>query len=84
MKKDSKDDSHHGFGTKNQRFFVSLDNNSATAITIGSKYYYAALDFDKTVVYYEFKGGVNDIYFKEIHRFARNSLKSNAGKIWVP
>lgn len=39
------------------RFFVSLDNNTATAITIGKHYYYAALDFDKTIVYYEFKGG---------------------------
>ncbi len=44
-----------------EKYFVSLDNNTPTAVCIGSKYYYAALGFDKTIVYFEFLGekGVN-------------------------
>ena len=39
-----------------EKYFVSLDNNGASAVCIGENYYYAALTFDKTIVYYEFKG----------------------------
>lgn len=81
MKKDGQDDHSN---KHQQRFFVSLDNNTATAIAIGSKYYYASLNFDKTIVYYEFLGGVDGVYFKEIYRFPRNTLKSDAGNMWVP
>ena len=35
-----------------ERFYTSLDNNSASAVEIGHKYYYAALSFDKTIAYF--------------------------------
>lgn len=35
-----------------EKYFVSLDNNGASAVCIGQNYYYAALTFDKTIVYY--------------------------------
>jgi hypothetical protein len=34
------------------RYFTSLDNNQSSAITIGNKYFYAALNFEKTIAYY--------------------------------
>lgn len=40
-----------------EKYFVSLDNNGASALDIGKRFYYAALTFDKTIVVYEFKGG---------------------------
>lgn len=40
-----------------EKYFTSLDNNNASAIAIGTRYYYAALTFDRTIVYFEFKGG---------------------------
>lgn len=40
-----------------ERFFTSLDNNNASALTMGNQYYYVALTFDKTIAFYEFKGG---------------------------
>ena len=51
LKKWKKDTTNH------DRFFTSLDNNCATAVAIGTNYVYAALDFDKTIIYFEFKGG---------------------------
>lgn len=38
-------------------YFTSLDNNTATALVMSQNYYFAALSFDKTIAYYEFKGG---------------------------
>lgn len=66
------------------RYFTSLDNNTASAITIGNKYYYAALTFDKTIAYFEFKGGEGGIYFREVRKFARNIYKTDASSIYVP
>lgn len=34
------------------RYFISLENNQSSAIAIGTKYYYAALNFEKTIAYY--------------------------------
>ena len=34
------------------RYFTSLDNNQSSAVAIGSKYFYAALNFEKTIAYY--------------------------------
>lgn len=65
-----------------ERYYVSLDNNGASAVCIGEHYYYAALTFDKTIVYYEFKGE-SGVYFKEVAKFQRNILKSNASAIHV-
>lgn len=65
-----------------ERYYVSLDNNGASAVCIGQRYYYAALTFDKTIVYYEFKGE-SGVYFKEVAKFQRNILKSNASAIHV-
>lgn len=67
----------------NERYFTSLDNNTASALAIGSKYLYVALDFDKTVAYYEFLGGQKGIYFKEICRFPRNIYKSQLCSLHV-
>lgn len=66
------------------RYFTSLDNNTASAICIGSNYYYAALTFDKTIAYYEFKGGEGGIYFRQVKKFARNIYKTDASSIFVP
>lgn len=46
------------------RYFTSLDNNNASAVMIGNQYYYAALTFEKTISYYEFKGGEGGVYFR--------------------
>ena len=67
-----------------EHFYTTLDNNTATAVAIGSKYYYAALDFEKTIVYFEFKGGEGGVYFKEVKKFGRNLFKSNQGTMFVP
>ena len=48
----------------NQRYFTSLENNTASTVAIGSRYLYTALDFEKTIAYYEFLGGQKGIYFK--------------------
>lgn len=40
-----------------EMYFTSLDNNTATALAMSANYYFAALSFDKTIAYYEFKGG---------------------------
>lgn len=66
-----------------EKYFVSLDNNTPTAVFIGTKYFYAALNFDRNVVYYEFLGEKGQ-YFQEVKRFPRNLLKSDASAIWVP
>jgi hypothetical protein len=65
------------------RFHISLDNNNATAIAIGTNYYYAALKFDKTISYYEFKGGENGVYFKEVKKFNRNLYKTDLNSLYV-
>lgn len=39
------------------KYFTSLDNNGASAVAIGDRYYYVALTFDRTIAYYDFKGG---------------------------
>lgn len=67
-----------------ERYFTSLDNNTASAIAIGTQYYYVALTFEKTIAYYEFKGGEGGIYFREVNRFARNIYKSNISSLYVP
>lgn len=66
-----------------EKYFVSLDNNTPTAVFIGSKFYYVALGFDKTIAYYEFVGE-KGVYFQEVKRFFRNILKSDASAIYVP
>ena len=53
LKKWKKDNKH----SNPEKYFISLDNNGASALDIGNNYYYAALTFDKTIVVYEFKGG---------------------------
>lgn len=65
-----------------EKFFVSLDNNGASAVCIGENYYYAALTFDKTIVCFEFKGE-GGVYFKEVFRFPRNIFKANPGSMQV-
>ena len=45
--------------------------------------YNAALNFDRTIVCYEFIGE-NGVYFKESKKFFRNILKSDASAIYVP
>jgi hypothetical protein len=67
-----------------EHFFTSLDNNSATAVAIGQQYYYAALDFEKTIVYFEFKGGEGGVYFREVRKFPRSIFKNNQGSMHVP
>lgn len=52
-------------------------------MAIGENYYYACLDFDKTVVYFEFKGGEGGVYFREVRRFGRNLFKNNQGSMHV-
>ena len=53
-------------------------------MALGTQYYYACLDFDKTIVYFEFKGGENGVYFREVRRFQRNLFKNNQGTMHVP
>lgn len=67
-----------------EKYFTSLGNSSASALAIGQRYYYVALTFDRTIVYYDFKGGENGVYFKEVCRFPRGVLKSNAQSLYVP
>ena len=52
-------------------------------MAIGSNYYYACLDFEKTIVYFEFKGEAG-VYFKEVRKFPRNIFRSNQGTMSVP
>jgi len=52
-------------------------------VAISANYYFAALSFDKTIAYYEFKGGEGGIYFKEVKRFARNIYKGTQGTLSV-
>ena len=66
------------------QYFTSLDNSTATAVAISSNYYFAALDFDKTIVVFEFKGGEGGVYFKMVRKFQRNSFKGNQGSLFVP
>jgi hypothetical protein len=40
----------------NDHYYTSLENNCASAVAIGSNYYYACLDFEKTIAWFEFKG----------------------------
>lgn len=68
----------------NQQFFTTLDNNSATAVAISPNYYFAALDFEKTIIYFEFKGGEGGVYFREVKKFPRNIFKGNQGSMHVP
>jgi hypothetical protein len=70
--------------TCQDHYFTSLDNNTATAVAISQNYYFAALDFEKTIVYFEFKGGEGGVYFKEVRKFPRNIFKSNQGSLYVP
>ena len=65
------------------QFFTSLDNNTATAVAISLNFYFAALSFDKTIAYYEFKGGEGGIYFREVKKFARNIYKGEQGTLAV-
>jgi hypothetical protein len=64
-------------------FHTSLDNNTATAVAISPNYYFAALSFDKTIAYYEFKGGEGGVYFREVKRFGRNIYKGAQGALAV-
>ncbi len=66
-----------------EMFFTSLENNTATALAIGSNYYFAALSFDKTIAYYEFKGGEGGVYFREVKKFGRNIYKGTQGNLAV-
>lgn len=70
--------------TCQDHYFTFLDNNTATAVAISQNYYFAALDFEKTITYFEFKGGEGGIYFKEVKKFPRNIFKSNQGSLYVP
>ena len=70
-------------GSAPEKYFVNLGNNSASAVDMGKKYYYACLSFDKTIAIYEFKGGENKTYFKEVKTFSRNILKSTASCLHV-
>ena len=66
------------------RYFTSLDNNQASAVAVGNKYFYAALTFDKTIAYYEFLGGEKGVYFREVQKFSRNLYKSDLSSLYVP
>lgn len=66
------------------RYFTSLDNNQSSATAIGPKHYYTALNFEKTIAYYEFLGGDNGVYFREVRKFARNLYKSDLSSLYVP
>jgi hypothetical protein len=66
-----------------ERFFTSLGNNTATALAISPNYFFVALDFEKTIAYFEFKGGEQGIYFREVKKFARNIFKDNQSSIFV-
>lgn len=52
-------------------------------MAIGSQFYFAALTFEKTISYYEFKGGEGGVYFREVMKFPRNILKSDASSLYV-
>lgn len=64
-------------------YYTSLDNNTATALAISPNYYFAALSFDKTIAYYEFKGGEGGVYFREVRKFARNLYRGTQGALAV-
>ena len=66
-----------------EMYFTSLENNTATALAITPNFYVAALSFDKTIAYYEFKGGEGGVYFREVKKFARNIYKGSQGNLAV-
>lgn len=66
------------------QYFTSLDNSTATAVALSPNYYLAALDFDKTIIVFEFKGGEGGVYFKMVRKFPRNIFKGNQGSLHVP
>lgn len=70
-------------GSVPEKYFVSLGNNSASALFIGKELYYVCLSFDKTIAIYQFLGGENKTYFKEHKRFQRNIFKSQASCLHV-
>jgi WD40 repeat protein len=45
----------------------------ASAVAIGDKHYFAALEFERTIVYYEFVGQ-GGVYFKMVNRFKNKYL----------
>lgn len=69
--------------TCQEMYFTSLDNNTATALAISSNFYFVALSFDKTIAYYEFKGGEGGVYFREVKKFGRNIYKGTQGALSV-
>ena len=80
LKNWKKDGKAHG----PEKYFTSLDNNGASAVAIGENFYYVALTFDRTIAYYEFKGGEKGVYFREVKKFPRNIVKSNISSLYVP
>ena len=66
-----------------QHYYTSLGNNCATAVAISPHFYFACLDFEKTIVYFQFKGE-GGVYFKEVKKFNRNIFKGNQGSMHVP